>query len=241
MTNLPRAILFDLDDTIIKAYAKPAEAWDRLLKRFAEPLGIIGDEEALVAIRQAMMATGREFWTNREIAARWRLDIPKARRTVARLTLDRLGRSNDALAERIADDFTEMRRLEYELYPDAHHTLDTLKSLGVRLALITNGQAEIQRAKVARFALEGRFDHIQIEGEFGRGKPEPDVYHHALERLGVGAAQTWMVGDNLEWEVETPQKLGMVGIWYDPFGDGLPADTHVVPDRILRRLAELID
>ena len=240
MKGLPLAILFDLDDTIIRAYARPAEAWDRLLQRFAQPLAVVDDQASLVAIRQTMMATGREFWTDRTIAARWRLDIPQARRTVARLTLQRMGRANDQLADTIADAFTEMRRQEYQLYPDAHATLDALRAAGVKLALITNGQGETQRAKVARFALDERFDHIQIEGEFGQGKPEEPVYHHALERLGVAARDTWMVGDNLEWEVEVPQRLGMLGIWYDPFGDGLPPDSTVVPDRILRRLDELL-
>ena len=52
------------------------------------------------------------------------------------------------------------------------------------LALVTNGAAETQRAKIERFELAHRFHHIQIEGEFGQGKPELAVYRHALERLG---------------------------------------------------------
>ena len=35
MATLPRAILFDLDDTLIRAYAQPEEAWTRLLHFFA--------------------------------------------------------------------------------------------------------------------------------------------------------------------------------------------------------------
>jgi putative hydrolase of the HAD superfamily len=54
---------------------------------------------------------------------------------------------------------------------DAHETLDRLKQVGVKLALITNRAAEPQHAKVVRFALEHHFDHIQIEGEHGFGKP----------------------------------------------------------------------
>ena len=88
---------------------------------------------------------------------------------------------------------------------------------GVRLALVTNGAGETQRAKIERFDLGHRFHHIQIEGEFGQGKPELAVYRHALERLGCDACDAWMVGDNYEWEVVAPQKLGMCGIWYDPF------------------------
>ena len=241
MPNLPRAILFDLDDTIIRAYARPDEAWERLLRRFEEALGIAGDPAGLQQIKQTMLANGRSFWSDRARAAVWRLDIGGARRHVARQTLAALGRADDALADRIAEAFTAMRREEYRLYPDSHATLDRLRQAGVALALITNGHAETQRAKVIRFELEKRFDHIQIEGEFGRGKPEVEVYHHALERLGVDARDTWMVGDNLEWEVEVPQRLGMLGIWFDPFEDGLPAGSTVVPDRIVARLSALLD
>jgi putative hydrolase of the HAD superfamily len=40
------------------------------------------------------------------------------------------------------------------MFPGAHETLDRLKQPGVRLALVTNGAAEPQRAKVIRFALD---------------------------------------------------------------------------------------
>ena len=113
--------------------------------------------------------------------------------------------------------------------------------LGVKLALVTNGAADTQRDKIVRFELGHRFVHIQIEGEFGQGKPELAVYRHALERLGCQACDAWMVGDNYEWEVVAPQQLGMCGIWYDPFGAGVPAHATAKPTRIIRRLAELVE
>jgi putative hydrolase of the HAD superfamily len=115
-----------------------------------------------------------------------------------------------------------------------------LKQLGVRLALITNGAGEPQRAKVIRFALAERFDHVQIEGEHGFGKPEERAYTHAMEALGVGPRDTWMVGDNLEWEIVAPQRLGIYAIWYDGYGTGLPPECPVRPDRIIRSLTELL-
>jgi putative hydrolase of the HAD superfamily len=48
-----------------------------------------------------------------------------------------------------------------------------------------------------------------------------------------------MVGDNLEWEVAAPQRQGMVGIWVDAAGNGLPEDSTVTPDRIIRSITEL--
>jgi putative hydrolase of the HAD superfamily len=241
MPSLPAAILFDLDDTIIQAYARPDEAWSRLLGQFRDILEGGRDPLSLSTVQRSILEEARAFWADPANAAKWRLDIAAARRLVVRQAFARLQRPDDVLADQIGDAFTDMRRKEYRLFPDAHVTLDTLRASGIRLALVTNGQAETQRAKVARFDLERRFDHIQIEGEFGKGKPEPEVYHHVLGRLGVSADQSWMVGDNVEWEVVTPQRLGMRGIWYDPHGMGLPPESPVRPDRVIARLSEILE
>ena len=71
------------------------------------------------------------------------------------------------------------------MFPGAHDAIDALKARGVKLALVTNGAAGTQRAKVERFALTHRFDHIQIEGEHGFGKPDERAYLHAMQALGV--------------------------------------------------------
>ena len=145
------------------------------------------------------------------------------------------------LAVRLADRLTAYREEEMFIFPGAHDAIDELKARGVKLALVTNGAADTQRAKVERFALSHRFDHIQIEGEHGFGKPEERAYLHAMQALGVTASETWMIGDNLEWEVVAPQRLGIYAIWIDVHGDGLPAGHSTVkPDRIIRSLTELL-
>src|SRR5471030_3325387 len=112
MPAFPRAILFDLDDTMIRAYAQPEEAWTRLLHIFAAHLDA-HDPEAIERFRVAFMDVARSFWSDKNEAAKWRLNIPGARRLAVRRGLARLGRPDDALADRIADAFTEMRRQEY--------------------------------------------------------------------------------------------------------------------------------
>ncbi len=119
---------------------------------------------------------------------------------------------SEAIGKALADAYNALHDEELTLFPDAHETLDRLKEVGIKLVLITNGAAEPQRAKIVRFALEHRFDHIQIEGEHGFGKPEERAYTHAMDVLGVGPDETWMVGDNLEWEIVAPQRLGIYAI-----------------------------
>jgi putative hydrolase of the HAD superfamily len=239
MPGLPHSILFDLDDTLIRAYAQPEEAWTRLLKVFAVELDAHTDEE-IERIRKAVMEASRAFWVDQKEAAKWRLNIPGARRNATRAGLRLIDKHDEDLADRIADAFTELRRREYRLYPDALATVDALRAKGVKLALVTNGASEMQRPKITRFDLAHRFDHIQIEGEFGMGKPELDVYRNALEKLGCQACDAWMVGDNYEWEVVAPQSLGMQGVWYNPF-DVEPPEHATRPMRIIKRLSELLE
>ena len=39
------------------------------------------------------------------------------------------------------------------LFPGAHEAIDRLRALGVKLALVTTGAADMQRVKVERFEL----------------------------------------------------------------------------------------
>jgi len=48
-----------------------------------------------------------------------------------------------------------------------------------------------------------------------------------------------MIGDNLEFDVGQPQKLGMTGVWVNATGAGLPADCDICPDLVIKRFAEL--
>jgi len=240
MSELPRAMLIDMDDTILSAYGRPELAWNAIAAEFAGELA--PHPPQLVAA--AILDFARKFWAVAE--AEWRLKLTGARREVVKggfaALADATGRSAlpGELAIRIADRFTAFREEQMFVFPGAHDAIDALRARGVKLALVTNGAAETQRAKIERFALAHRFDHIQIEGEHGFGKPEERAYLHAMAALGVTATDTWMVGDNLEWEVEVPQRLGIYAIWLDTHDVGLPAESTIRPDRIIRSLAELL-
>jgi putative hydrolase of the HAD superfamily len=240
MTPLPRAILFDLDDTLLRAYGRADLAWAKVTAE----LGALLAPFEPGAIASAIQAHAGEFWADPERHRYWRQRLFESRREIVRGAFAALGRAShslgDEVAVRVADRFSALRDEEMSLHPGACETLDALRARGVTLALITNGAGEPQRAKLARFDLARRFDHIQIEGEQGFGKPEERAYRHALESLGVRACDAWMVGDHLEWEVAAPQRLGIHAIWYDGEDTGLPAGASVRPDRIIRSLAELV-
>lgn len=234
--DLPPAILFDLDDTLITAPSDPRTAWRRAIDSLEPRPQILDAARAADAIHEA----ARWFWSDPDRHREGRLNIPVARRRIVSRGLEDAGIVDDAYVQRLSDHFDTMRTAETALFPDAVETLVALAGFGVRLGLITNGAAEPQRAKVERFDLARHFVHVQIEGEVGFGKPEEQAYAHALNALGTTASDTWIVGDNLDWEVMVPQRLGFHAIWRDPVGRGLPAGHPAKPDRVITRLTELV-
>ncbi len=138
-------------------------------------------------------------------------------------------------------DFAARRWAVMRLFPGVTEALGRLCAAGVPMALVTNGDKSQQRRKIETYDLARFFEVIVIEGEFGAGKPEEIVYRHALERLGIAAAEAWMVGDHIEWDVAAPQRLGLRGIWVDRDRTGLPEGTAVRPHRIVREFCELLD
>jgi len=233
----PDAIFLDLDDTIIAYSYGAEECWEGLCNRYAERIGGMSRE----ALRAALRDVQRWFWQDQERHRRGRLNLQRARREIVEQAFRNLGIGHQALAEEMADSFTSMREERIELFPGVVDALSALRRRIGFLALITNGHAVPQRRKIARFGLAGFFDYILVEGEFGAGKPDEQVYLHCLEQLKVAPEMTWMVGDNLEWDVAAPQRLGMKGIWLDHAAKGLPEGASVRPDRIIRHLSELLD
>lgn len=235
--TLPRLIMFDMDDTLISSYrGEPKTVWERTLAPFEAELANV----TVAAAAEAIFAAAQRFWSDSTRHREGRLDLARTRSEITHQGLSAAGIADRALSTAVSEAFQTLRDQEMTLFPDAHETLDSLRERGVLLALITNGQSKMQRPKIERFALEHRFEHIQIEEEFGIGKPEPQSYLNILETFDVAAADSWIVGDNLEWEVAAPQKLGIHAIWHDHKASGLPPDAPAVPDRIIRGLAEIL-
>jgi putative hydrolase of the HAD superfamily len=235
--NLPRAIFFDLDDTIIDDSANVDEGWRAAVE--SEAIALTGI--APVEIVSTVHAVRNWFWSDPERHRAGRADLRAASTWILSEALSRHGIKDEALARRIAHRYRDLREAAHSLLPGAIEALERVHSLGIAAALLTNGDASGQRAKIEQFDLARHFDYICIEGEFGCGKPDARVYRAALDALATVPEQTWMVGDNLEWDVAAPMRLGITGIWHDRFRTGLPAGSVVKPDRIVLGVGELLE
>jgi putative hydrolase of the HAD superfamily len=232
---VPSALLLDLDDTILDDSTRVHESWREACAAHAARLAPLDASVVVDAIRK----TSKWFWDDPDRHREGRLQLEAARREVVKLALLDLGIEDADLAAGIGDAYSHYRDIGMEPLPDAIDTVRWLRASGRRLALLTNGAAVAQRRKITRFEIAGLFDAILVEGELGFGKPDERVYRRALSALEVKPADAWMVGDNLEWDVAAPQKLGMTGVWIDARGRGVPDQSAVKPDYIVRSLADL--
>lgn len=232
----PKAILFDLDDTIVADDAVNEKAWQRV---FENPV-FQACEFDIPKLRSIIKQIGEWYYDDSERLRRARQDLRTARREVVSISLSSLDIDDPELACKLADSYGAEKEKAIFVYPGAIETINHLKNDGIRLALVTNGSSEFQRRKIERFGLTPYFDCILIEGELGIGKPDERLFRHALDQLEADPSEVWMVGDRLEDDIGGAQSVGIYAIWVDWRGGGLPKSSDVQPDRIIRTLLELL-
>ena len=235
MSALPPFLLFDLDDTLLDYSASGRRCWQELFLEYAPRFGV-----AVEQLSTALQQSSSWFWSDSERHRTGRLDLKTSRRRVLRLTLEKLGIDDDTLGDEIADAFTLQREEMISPFPGAVETVQEFQLRGIRMGLVTNGSGELQRKKIRRFDLGRYFEIIIIEGEFGVGKPDSRVFLSALEHLGALPAQAWMVGDDLTRDIQPAQELGLSTIWVDFENGGLPANSPIMPMRIVSSVADLM-
>lgn len=237
MNFLPEFLLLDLDDTILEASRDIEVMWDRACALADEAGGPVDG----AVLRAAVGRSKDHFWSDADRHREGRLDLIAARRRIVADALAALGVEAPEFGVRVADHYTALRDDDIRPLPGAIDAVVEFRRRGHRLGLLTNGASGGQRAKIERFRLEPLFDHIFIEGEQGVGKPEPEAFLNALRVLGGTPAEAAMVGDNYQWEVVAPVRLGMTAIWVDHRRRGVPPDAPEKPHRVVERLAELVD
>jgi epoxide hydrolase-like predicted phosphatase len=105
-----------------------------------------------------------------------------------------------------------------------------LRAAGYRTGLVTNNAAEFAGAWRPLLPLEELFDAVVDSSEVGMRKPDPRIYHHALERLGGVPPGRAVFLDDYAGNVEAARRLGMHGVLV-----GEP------PDEALAELRRILD
>ena len=129
------------------------------------------------------------------------------------LTLAREFDLPEETARSLAADFRERFGRAVLLFPGVPELLTELRAQGYRLGIITNGSTQVQRAKIETTRLKPLVDVVVISEQEGIKKPAPEIFAHALSRLGVTAAEAIFVGDNLELDIRGGRGAGLRTIW----------------------------
>ncbi|WP_164779547.1 HAD family hydrolase [Paenibacillus kobensis] len=234
----PRAIMLDMDDTIISFdHGVDTDAcWRSTVSQHLPQQS----EEAAAQIVSSIKEKARWYWSDPERHRIGRQDLYLARLQFLAAVLEERNIDQPDLAHKLATTYGEERDLAITIFPDSIDAIQQLRSKGIKLAMITNGNSKMQWEKINRFDLAPLFDLIVVEGDLGIGKPDERIYAHVLEQLDVAADEAWMVGDNFEWEVAAPQRLGIRGVWVDHKGNGVADGSSALPYMTIKSLSDLI-
>jgi len=208
-----RAVLFDLDGTLMDHDAAREAAVAELL---AGDRALAEEWRRLEAIHYDEYVAGRISF------------VEQRRRRVR-------GIHAATLRERPDDDacdawfvaYLERYRAGWVAFDDVLPALGTLAEVlpDVRLGIITNGEGEPQRAKLAAIGLTERFPLFVASAEVGMRKPDPEIFLHACEQLGVAPEHAAHVGDRLDLDAQGAAAAGLRGVWLDRVGvAAAPAD-----------------
>ncbi len=185
MRHTSKVALFDLDDTLTDHAAAFAEWADEFARSTGIPLSWLRRAETLHA------GARHSFFADLK-------DAFNLRRSIASLHADYRLRSAELVPYR----------------PEVCSALQQLADDGWALGVVTNGSPDAQRLKLEVARLTPYFGSVVISGEYGVRKPDPALFHVALDELqapdtGAGV----MVGDSLTADVVGGQLAGLQTVW----------------------------
>ncbi|MCM3570393.1 HAD family hydrolase [Neobacillus mesonae] len=252
-----KAIFFDLDDTLLWDQKSVKEAFRATCKAAEERCGVEPDK-----LEEAVRESARNLYSSYEFypftqmiginpfEGLWGdfpdedLDefkqmkeiVPNYRRDAWTAGLEALGVNDPDFGQELAERFPAERRKSPFVYQDSFQTLDALKGK-YQLLLLTNGSPDLQNTKLTITPeISPYFDHIVISGAFGKGKPDPSIFEHALSLLTLDKEEVIMVGDNLMTDILGANRAGIKSVWINRHGK---ERNEVVPAYEIKELSEL--
>lgn len=165
------AVIFDMDGTLVDSERVSQEAW----KRAARDLGIELPGELIHSF------------------------IGRTAHSVHALMVEHLG-GDDELAKECFRlhlvHFDQICETGLTLMPGAREALDELHAAGYPLALATSTYRSKAIPRLDRFGLRDMFASITTGDEIENGKPAPDIFLLAAERMGVAPARCAVIEDS---------------------------------------------
>jgi putative hydrolase of the HAD superfamily len=210
-----RAVLFDLDGTLM----------DHDAARDAAIAGLLAGDPALAREWRRLEALHYDAY------AAGGCSFQEQRRRRVRGIHAAMGRAQpaDDACDVWFDAYLERYRAGWAAFDDVLPSLAALAAAlpDARLGIVTNGEGEPQRAKLAAIGLTDRFPVFVASAEVGLRKPQPQIFLHACEQIGVDPSAAAHVGDRLDLDAHGAAAAGLRGVWLDRAGAGGAPDAVV--------------
>jgi len=144
--------------------------------------------------------------------------------------IEGLPMTSDELREIAHEMGTEFLRLTNKYFCLLPNTEKVVKYLASKypLTIISNGFKEVQYYKFEHSGLAPYFTHTLISEEVGINKPQPGIFHIALQRNGISADEAVMIGDSYSSDIAGAKAAGIDQIWIHE-GETDETATYIVP------------
>lgn len=150
----------------------------------------------------------------------------------------------------LIDEGTEVKTdgdvsLRADLIPGADTLLHELTARGYPLALVADGPVATFHNNLAPYGLYSLFSAYAISEAVGVLKPDPAIFHHALNRLNIAPVdygRVIMVGNHLGRDIKGANQLGLLSVWLDwaPRRAKVPADADERPIFTIKQPLDLL-
>lgn len=192
-------IFFDLDHTLWDFEKNSALTFELIFEKHGLPIDLEHFLEHYVPINLRFWKLYREDKINK----------PELRYQRLRQSFDLINVTiDDKTINQLSEDYiTYLSSFKHTL-PGATEILDYLKKT-YRLHIITNGFTEIQEKKMMVSNIRQYFDVVVDSEMAGVKKPNPNIFHTALNLAGVRPEKALMIGDNLEADILGAQNVGL--------------------------------
>jgi 2-haloacid dehalogenase len=120
-------------------------------------------------------------------------------------------------------------------FPEVKPALEKLS--GLPLSILSNGTPDMLSPLVAANNMAHLFQNIFSVDSLQIYKPRPEVYQHAVDRLGVAKESIGFVSSNY-WDIAGATSFGFRSYWLNR-GAGTGDELGFTPSAVLANLAEL--
>ena len=208
----PKAVLFDLDDTLTDRIQSLSAFTYRFSEDFANHLSPVD----YVTLNNALLrSAGKGYRSKEEIF----LDL------VNLLSWQSIPTVEEFVLywEGVFPQCTIGR-------PGLHQILQTLKKAGIKLGIVTNGRTAGKNAKIDVLGIRDYMSTVVISQAVQIQKPDPLIFRLAVNALQVAPADVCYVGDHPANDILGAEAAGLIPIWLrgqHPWEEGLPPQFQI--------------